>query len=416
LSAPKKGKDLSALKARLAKKAAAGEPEGSPVTSTPDVPSPAGVRADVPAPGEVKRPAADIPAPGQVSKPIDIPAPGEVKKPVDIPAPGEVLQPQPMAQAIGAAPVQPRRDIASDPMSGGVAFDPNAGIIDDVGEIKARGGAGLAIFAGVIGVVVGLGLGWMGHRAVDSQARVASARTKAETIQERVVQIEETRSRIALKIGEAQDALEAKEGEQAVTALSELEPTYVELGDLFGWQMGSMHPDVVKSIFELAKANNSLQLDVGILKGWIGANEAILSKRAAGPAAFVVIASPQGGSILAEYVSAICAEIPAEPPEDFDPTTLAKCEGDAILSANAFMVRTEIGGEVSFVPGNAMFLNPAGPMYSYAIGANPDANAKAYFDIRMGQLKDTMEAMVKLKDDALTGIGNYTDNPIVNGD
>ncbi|PRP98118.1 hypothetical protein [Enhygromyxa salina] len=422
MSAPKKGKDLSALKARLAKKAAAaGEPEG-PVTSTPDVPSPGEVRAEVPAPGEVKRPAADIPAPGQVNKPADIPAPGEVKKPVDIPAPGEVLQqqPQPQAQAQAQAqapyapPAQPRGDIANDPMSGGVAFDPNAGIIDDVGEIKSRGGAGLAIFAGAIGVVVGLGLGWMGHRAVDSRDRVNSAKKKAETIQKKVTEIEETRSRIALKIGEAQDALEAKEGEKAVAALSELEPTYAELADLFGWQMASMHPDVIKSIFTLAEANNNLQLDVGILKGWIGANEAILSGRAKGPSAFVVIAGPQG-SILAEYVSAICGEIPEELPEGFDPSTLEKCEGDAILSARAFMVRTEIGGDVQFVP-QGMFLAPMGQMYSYAIGANPDANAKSYFDIRMGKLKDTMDAMVKLKDDALAGIGNYTENPVISGD
>jgi hypothetical protein len=256
----------------------------------------------------------------------------------------------------------------------------------------------------------------MGHRAVDSRSRVASAKKKAETIQERVVEIEETRSRIALKIGEAQDALEAKDGEKAVAAMSELEPIYVELADLFGWQMASMHPDVIKAVFSLAEANNSLQLDVGILKGWIGANEAILSKRAEGPAAFVVIGSPEGGSILAEYVSAICDEIPEELPEGFDPTTLAKCEGDAILAAKAFMVRTEIGGEVSFVPGGrAMFLKPVGPMYSYAIGTNPEANAKGYFDIRMGKLKDTMDAMVKLKDDALEGIGNYTENPVVDG-
>ncbi|KIG17431.1 hypothetical protein DB30_03350 [Enhygromyxa salina] len=382
------------------------------------MPSPGEVRAEVPAPGEVKRPAADIPAPGQVSKPADIPAPGEVKKPADIPAPGEVLQaqqPEPQPAQVAQAPAPPRGDIASDPMSGGVAFDPNAGIIDDVGEIKSRGGAGLAIFAGAVGIVVGLGLGWMGHRAVDSRSRVASAKKKAEAIQKKVTEIEETRSRIALKIGEAQDALEAKEGEKAVAALTELEPTYAELADLFGWQMGSMHPDVIKSIFSLAEANNNLQLDVGILKGWIGANEAILSGRAAGPSAFVVIASPQGGSVLAEYVSAICDEIPEELPEGFDPSTLKKCEGDAILSARAFMVRMEIGGDVQFVP-QGMFLAPAGQMYSYAIGANPDANAKAYFDIRMGKLKDTMDAMVKLKDDALAGIGNYTENPVVSGD
>ena len=202
-----------------------------------------------------------------------------------------------------------------------------------------------------------------------------------------------------------------------MTALSELEPTYAELGDLFGWQMGSMNPEVVKSIFHLAEANNALQLDVGILKGWIGANQAILSGRAQGPSSFVVIASPQGGSILAEYVSGICDEIPEEPPEDFDPNKLKKCEGNDILSAKAYMVRTEIGGGTSMVPATqGFFLNPTGPMYTYAIGANPDANAKAYFDIRMGKLTDTMDQMVKLKDKALEGIGNYTDDPKVTGD
>jgi hypothetical protein len=412
LSAPKKGKDLSALKARLAKKAAAAS-EGSP--EAPAVPAPGEVKADVPAPGEVAKPAADIPAPGEVRKPDDIPAPGEVKKPIDIPAPGEVRQPEPEPAAPAAA--QPKGDIAADPMSGGVAFDPDAGLIDDVGgEIKGRGGAGLAIFAGLVGILVGAGLGWMGHKASDSNSRKASALKKADTIAAKVAEIEETRSKIALKIGEAQDALEAKEGDKAVAALSELEPTYVELGDLFGWQMAAMDPSVVKSIFDLAEANNALQLDVGILKGWVGANKEILAKRAQGPSSFVVIASPQGGSVLAEYVSAICDEIPVEPPEDFKPESLKKCEGEEIMKANAYMVRTEIGGNVSMVPSNqGFFLNPAGPMYTYAIGANPEANAKAYFDIRMGKLKDTMDAMVKLKDDAQAGISNYTDDPPVDG-
>jgi hypothetical protein len=274
------------------------------------------------------------------------------------------------------------------------------------------------VFFGAIGLVVGVGLGFMLHKTSDLNSRKDSAIKKADAIAAKINEIEETRSRIALKVGEAQDALEAKEGDKAVAALSELEPTYAELGDVFGWQMASMDPKIVKSIFDLAEANNSLQLDVGILKGWVGANKDILAKRAQGPSSFVVIVNPQaGGSVLAEYVSAICDEIPEEPPEDFKPESLAKCEGDAILKANAYMVRTEIGGEVSMVPGNqAIFLNPAGPIYTYAIGANPEANAKAYFDIRMGKLKDTMDAMVKLKDEAAEGISNYTNDPPVSGE
>lgn len=381
------------------------------------MPAPGEVKAEVPAPGEVKAPAADIPAPGQVKTPAaDIPAPGEVNKPADIPAPGEVRQPEPAAAPAAAA--APPKDIAEDPMSGGVAFDPDAGLIDDVGgEIKPRGGLGLPIFTLVVGIAVGAGLGFMGHKASDSRKRVAAAKKKADVIAAKVAEIEETRSRIALQVGEAQDALENKEGDKAVEALSELEPTYAELGDIFGWQMAAMHGDVIKAIFELAEANNSLQLDVGILKGWVGANKEILSGRAKGPSSFVVIKGPKGGSILTEYVSAICDELPEEPPEDFKPDSLKKCEGDDILNAQAYMVRTEIGGKAQIVPAmGAWFLTPSGPIYSYAIGANPEANAKAYFDIRMGKLKDTMDAMVKLKDDAEAGISNYTDDPPVSGD
>jgi hypothetical protein len=414
LSAPKKGKDLSALKARLAKKAATGEGDDGA-----DMPSPGEASAYIPSPGEVARPAADIPAPGEVKRP-DIPAPGEVRKPIDIPAPGEVFvpQPAPVAAPVAAGVAAKPKELGGDPMSGGAAFNPDVGLIDDnVGEIKSKSGIGLPIFAGLIGIAVGAGLGWMGHKTSDLNARKDAAIKKAESISAKVNEIEETRSRIALKVGEAKDNLEAKEGDKAVEVLAELEPTYAELGDLFGWQMGSMNADVIKAIFELAEANNSLQLDVGILKGWIGANKEILSQRAVGPAAFVVVVSPNGGSILAEYVSAICDEIPEELPEDFNPETLKKCEGEEILNAKGYMVRMEIGGEVAMVPaGQGFFLNPAGPMYMYAIGTNPEANAKAYFDIRMGKLIDTMDAMVKLKDDAIAGISNYTGDPPVSGE
>jgi hypothetical protein len=303
-------------------------------------------------------------------------------------------------------------------MSGGAAFNPDAGLIDDhVGEIKSKSGIGLPIFAGLIGILVGAGLGWMAHKTTDLNARKDAAIKKAETISARVNEIEETRSRIALKIGEAKDNLEAKDGDKAVEVLAELEPTYAELGDLFGWQMGSMNADVIKAIFELAEANNSLQIDVGIIKGWISANKEILAQRAVGPSAFVVIVNPSGGAILAEYVSGVCDEIPEELPEDFNPETLKKCEGEEILNAKGYMVRTEIGGPASMVPaGQGFFLNPAGAMYMYAIGTSPDQNAKSFFDLRMGQLADRMDAMVKLKDDALTGISNYTGDPPVSGE
>ena len=414
MSAPKKGKDLSALKARLAKKAAGGEGEGEAQGTSPqaaDVPAPGAAKASVPAPGEVQRPVADIPAPGEVKKAMDIPAPGEVSKPVaDLPAPGQVQQPRPA----------PQGDIADDPMSGGVAFDPNVGLIDDIGDIKPRSGIGLPIFAGLIGVLVGVGLGYMGHRSTESRSRHESARSKAVKIEEKVNEIEATRALISLRVGEAQEALKAKEPEKAIEALSGITATYAELGDVLGWQMGAMDPKTVKAIFSLAEANNNLQLEVGILKGWVDSNAEILAERTKGPASFVVVRNQQGGAVLAEYAGAVCDDIPDPLPEGFKPDALKKCEVDSlegILEAPAYLIRTEIGGETSLVgAGQAMFLIPNGQMYTYAIGAKPEANAKAYFDIRMGKLDEALGHMVKLKESALEGIEHYVKDPPVNGD
>ena len=110
-------------------------------------------------------------------------------------------------------------------------------------------------------------------------------------------------------------------------------------------------------------------------------------------------------------------KIPEELPEDFKSESLAKCEGEEIMNAKAFMVRTEIGGKASLIPGTqASLLIPDGPIYTYAIGATPEANAKAYFDIRMGRINEVLANMVKLNEAAMTGIGNYTSDPPVNGE
>lgn len=425
MSAPKKGKDLSALKARLAKKAAKPEPAAVPAPGEAAVPAPG---ESVPAPGEVAAPAADIPAPGEVSKPADIPAPGEVSTPADIPAPGEVSRPadipapgevsRPAPEPAPAPSAQPQGDLADDPFSGGASFNPDAGLIDDVGEIKGKSNIGLTIFAGLIGIVVGAGLGWMGHRATDSRMRHDAAIAKAKKIEEKINEIEKNRALIALKVGDAEEALSSKKPEEAIAALNELEPTFIELKEIFGWQMASMDQTVVKAIFDLAEANNSMQIDVGILKGWVTQNAEILTERVTGPSSFVVIANQEaGGSIMAEYVSAICEEIPEPLPEDFKVDSLKKCEGEEILKANAYVVRMEIGGDTSMIPrGPANYLTPAGPMYNYAIGQSPAANAKAEFDLRMGKLNGGLAAMVKLKETALEGVANYTKNPNVDGD
>lgn len=406
MSEPKKGKDLSALKARLAKKAAAGE-------GTDDAPPPpeAAAALDLPAPGEAR---AAIPAPGEVRPAMpDIPAPGEVRKPIDIPAPGEVRRPEP---ARVAAPVE-RDAISDDLFSGGRAFDPNAGVIDDVGEIKSRSGLGLPIFAGLIGIVVGLGLGWMGHKVLDSNARVSSAKAKAAEIAERVASIEEARAKVALKIGDAEEAIIAKDGAKMSEALLELNDEPVDVADMFGWQLATMDPEAVKAFLRLANGYNSMIFQAGFIKAIAETKKDVLTAQIGGPASYVTVRVPETNQVvLAENVSAVCAEIPeaAEGAEPVDYSKLARCEKD-ISGATAFEIRTEPGGPTSYAAAEAISLLVPNGIYTFAIGTNPDKIVVEDVMFRIGTLKKLADDLKRNSEKAAEGAAALSDNPQVDG-
>jgi hypothetical protein len=410
LSEAKKGKDLSALKARLAKKAAAGEgPEDAappPDAAAAVVAAEIQAASEIPAPGEVRPPMPDIPAPGEVRKPVDIPAPGEVRRP----------EPAPVAAPVATKPA-PREALGEDIFSGGRAFDPNAGIIEDVGDIKPRSNLGLPLFAGAIGLVVGLGLGWMGHKVTDSNARVASAKAKADEIKAKVKLIEDERARLALKIGDAESAVGEKNGEKLATALGEINGEPIEIAELFGWQLASMDPAAVKEFLKLANGYNAMLFQASLLKALATAKVEVLTAQVGGPTNYILVKTPDGTqAVLAEKVASICEEIPepeGETPPDY--SKLKRCgEGEA-AGATGYEVRTELGGATSVVKADQVMVLVPNPIYSFAIGTNPDKAIVDEVMFRMGSLKKFADDLKRSSDKAAEGAEALSSNPQVDG-
>lgn len=212
-----------------------------------------------------------------------------------------------------------------------------------------------------------------------------------------VDEVEANRAAVASSLGAMRDGLEARDGKAAIAALAKLEPSYVDLRWLFKRTLLEFDEELVADLFELAWLSASVQLEVGRLRGWVDQNGAILSARAGGPSSFVAIEHPSGGVLMGEYVSAICEPMPDKRPADFDPATLRRCEGDEILQAEAYEVRTELGGETGVISAkDAHLVMPVGPVYAYAIGATPATNGRAYFDILVGGLDSTLEQMAEL--------------------
>jgi len=308
--------------------------------------------------------------------------------------------------------------LSEDLFSGGRAFDPNAGVIDDVGDIKPRRNIGLPIFAGLIGAVVGLGLGWMGHKVIDSNARVTSAKAKGKEIADRVAQIEEARAKLALKIGDAEEAFLAKDGAKMGEALAELNDEPVEISDMFGWQLATMDPEAVKAFLKLANGYNAMIFQAGFLKAIVAMKADSLKERVGGPASYVAIRVPDSNQIaLAESVSLICEPLPevaegAEPP---DYSKLKRCgEGEA-GNATAFEVRTEIGGATAYAPVDTVSLIQPNAIYSFAIGTNPDAIVLDDIKFRLGTLKKLADDLKRNSEKAAEGAAALSDDPKVDG-
>jgi len=418
LNAPKKpGTDLSALKARLAKKSggdaaapavpAAAEP-AAPAAKLPGRPgapkksAPSGDPDFIPAPGE------QAPAPAAADF---IPAPGEQAPQFDLPAPGEVAAPVAAAPAAAA-----RRQLQADdggapfaPMGGG--FDPNAGMLPDTGgDIPQKSNKGLIAMAAGAALIAGVLFGYLGHQITSKSALVQQGRDKGKVMLDEATKVSEMRKGISLKMDDLQKTIATNPDEGAKALVEILTKNFEKspkVDDLFGWQLAAVNSEGVKRTFDLYEEANGLKVDLGYLAGFVTNNVKALGS--GGPRMFAVLFKGRGVTLV-ERLEAMCGDAKA-------PTPCAEGkEGDAI----GFNIRTDTGGTPSFAPlgtddGQIQVLSPDGSIYGYIVGLNPENNAKIVVGSLIGRIKERLEAMAKAETRALKALKKYSDDPNVDG-
>lgn len=395
MTPPKKpGTDLSALKARLAKK------------NAPAAPKPA---AGVPAPGAPPpKPSAHIPAPGQKAPPpkpaADIPAPGEVnpKPSVEILAPGEVRKPQP-----AAAPAQPKA--AGDAFAGGAAsFDPNDGLIADVGgDFAPKSNKGIVIMAAAGALVFGMGLGWVGNSISTKGALVESGKKKGLDMLGEVQEVAKLRKKISLQMADLAKkmAKDPKVGAAELKALNEATfEQHPKIDALFGWQLASVHKAGIIKTFELYEEANGLKTDLSYLSTFVE-NYSDALKEGSGPRVFA-IKFVKGSAVIVARVGAVCGE--------------AACEPGSEGKATALQIIDKVGGEPITAPigtdeGQVMPVTPIGGIYGYIIGLKPENNAAAVYGSLLKRVQGRLEAMNTAEGRALKALKNYSDDPDIDG-
>ncbi|MBK7824100.1 hypothetical protein [Nannocystis sp.] len=411
MNAPKKpGTDLSALKARLAKKSggdAAPAPEAAPAAA-PAAPAPG--KSPAPRPPGAKKPAGDpnfIPAPGEQAPaaPAFIPAPGEVAP--EIPAPGEVAQPVAAAAA--------RRFQADDGTpfgggGGGGGFDPNAGIIDTGGEVQARGNKGIVALAAGAALLLGVLLGYLGNQITSKGALRDQGKAKGEIMFAEVSKVSEMRKGISLKMADLSKLIltdPAKGATELVTLLTTNFEKAPQVDQLFGWQLAAINPDGLKKTFDLYEEANGLKIDLGYLANFVNGNVKPLAT--GGPRQFAVQFKGKGVTLV-ERLDALCGDIKAPTP----------CGGEGKDEPVGFNIRAETGGAptpaaMGVEEGQVMPLSADGSVFAYIVGLNPENNAKIVVGSLLGRINERLEAMAKAETRALKALRKYSDDPNVDG-
>ncbi len=323
-----------------------------------------------------------------------------------IPAPGQV--------APAAPPPEPPPDPTRDGAFAGApkAFDPNDGLIADIGgDVAPRGNKGIVVMAAAGALVFGLALGWMGNSYTSRGAKAERAKAKGQKMLTEVQAVADMRKDISVKFEELKTQI-GKDPKAGGAALVELNTTNFEkhpkVDELFGWQLASIHPTGVKKTFELYEEANGLKTDLGYLAGFVTANADSLGA-AGGPAAFGVLFDKKGNAALVERVAPLCAVEGEEKP----------CPPDKAASAVAYMVRAKLGADpVRAERGtgeNQVVALANNEMYTYIVGLKPENNAKIVYGRLLGQVKARLEAMNKVERKAINALKNYSDNPDIDG-
>ncbi|MCB9702476.1 MAG: hypothetical protein H6711_11320 [Myxococcales bacterium] len=338
----------------------------------------------------------DIPAPGEVAAPkpaADIPAPGEVRRPAPAPAPAAPAQPGPAGQAFGG---------------GGGGFDPNEGLIADVGgDIPTKGNKGIVIIAALGALVFGIGLGWMLNNISSKGKLVATGKEKGAVMLKEVQDVAEMRKSISLKMEDIAKKMAAdpKGGAADLKALSDANfEKHPKIDNLFGWQLAAVHKAGIQKTFELYEEANGLKTDLSYLSTFATAYADAL-KEGSGPRLFAVKFTKDKAVVVAR-TKAICGE--------------AECEGGKESGATALGIIETVGGDETVLPigsgdGQVMPIDPSGQMYGYIVGLKPENNASAVYASLLKRVMERLEAMNAAEGKALKALKNYSDDPDVDG-
>ncbi len=352
-----------------------------------------------------------IPAPGRMAPPPGppsfIPAPGQTAPPPQaIPAPGQVAPPAPPPEP----PPDPTRDGAF--AGSAQAFDPNDGLIADVGgDVAPRGSKGIVIMAAAGALVFGLALGWMANSWTSRSERMDRAKAKGQKMLAEVQAVVDMRKDISVKFEELKKTI-GEDPKAGGAALVELNTSNFEkhpkVDELFGWQLASIHPTGVKKAFELYEEANGLKTDLGYLAGFVTANADSLGQ-AGGPAALGVMFDGKGNASLVERVAPLCTVEGEEKP----------CPPDKANSAAAYMIRDKLGGDpfrAEIGTGDKQIVALGNnDIYTYVVGLKPENNAKIVYGRLLSQVTARLEAMNKVERKAINALKNYSDNPDIDG-
>ncbi len=378
MAAPNKpGKDLSALKAKLAKKAD---------------------DAAAPAPATAAEPAEQAAAPAEYADEAPQAAPS-YEAPQAASAPSYEAEPAQVA----AAPVAAAAPAAREEMpfsASGAAFDPNEGLIADGGEIKARSNVGIVIAAAIAAFAGGIGVGSLWNTASSTQAKLAGAKKWAEERAPEIEKIKSARVKIATGL-EAATAQIGQDPAKASEAFAALTASAAEIGrvdPLFSPHMGSMPKGPLSSVFNLFEEANAVQFRLNLMKNYVdifGKAVAADANKITGPFAIVV----DGKSAkLVQITGVVCGE---------DPTAGTACEAGKEQEATGCSVIDEIGGTAKGVPLDLCLTLQTNSFHNAIIGESPANLALQNFQAISIDLNEHMESMAKYEAAALEGLTKY---------
>lgn len=357
---PKK-KDLSDLRARLAKKSAP-EPAAAPAM-------PAG--APPPAPGQ----AAGAPPPAPAAPPASAPAQAPAG---DNPFGG------------GPGVFMPDED-----------FD--ASSIDMSGPSQTK----FIIMVGAVAATLGVALGWVLHTKIDGEERLAAAQSKGATMYQAVKEVAEVRAKVSLRMDDLKKQF-TSEPDAAITSLTGLlEKEFAEqprVDALFGWQLAGLHPDAIKIVFDLYRAANALDNDLRQTTDFISKNKAALAN-ASKMGQLGVIASG-GGAQLVFISSTIC---------DMEAGTACDKKskpGDA----QGYSIKTSAAGESTNVGLDAVQPLIPNDVFSLAFGEKPENNAVLRAAQMLAQVEGDLATMNKKEKIAIAALEQYEASPTIDAD